>query len=285
MLALALVGCSTVTVEGRVVDGLNGEPIAGPYRMKARATSSDVAVSCQSFDTAVDERGAFKFDRLCPGTAYQLETDRDDLWLVEVDEVPDGGFGTPTDLLAWRVPRGAGVYRLSGGELEVLKTVADVESVTLWKSKEKAKYPANIPNALPAIGPDDHLVLVGKTAVEELRFYPLIETGTRRFGDEKVTWTMEPWWYVGVKFTDDQTYERLDASFDTSRVVDKQKGDRMARFIPGTALPEGRYAVMREEDRRMYLLDFGKAQAPKDPAAQDPAPQDPAAQGPAPKKQ
>src|SRR5262245_8679402 len=91
-------GCSTVTVEGRVVDGLTGQPIPGPYRIKAQAVNAqEMALSCQVFETEVGADGTFKMDTLCPGTAYRLEPDRDDLWLVDVDEVPDGGWGQPTD--------------------------------------------------------------------------------------------------------------------------------------------------------------------------------------------
>jgi hypothetical protein len=272
----AVVGCSTVTVEGRVIDGLNGQPIPGPYRMKATTTSADVALSCQVFDTAVGADGSFKFDRLCPGTAYKLETDRDDLWLVDVDEVPDGGFGQPTDLVAWRVPKGGGVYKLSGGELLALKTDAGVETVSIWKSPEQVRYPDPIPNKMTRIGPDDHLVLVGASAIDDLKFHPLLESGTRKFGDEKRAWSMDPWWYVGVKFTDDTTFERVEAPFDSSKLIDKEKGDRRARFVSGTALPAGRYAILRDDDRRMFLVEFGE------PSAAAPAPAAPAPAAPAP---
>jgi hypothetical protein len=275
----AVVGCSTVTVEGRVVDGLNGQPIQGPYRMKATATSGDVALSCKVFDAPVGADGAFKFDRLCPGTAYRLETDSEEIWLVDVDEVPDGGFGQPTDLVAWRVPKGAGVYKLAGGELLALKTDAGVEVVSIWKSPEKVRYPDPIPNKMTHIGPEDHLVLVGKSAVEELKFHPLLESGTRKFGDEKAAWSMDPWWYVGVKFTDDTTFERVDAQLDSSKVIDKAKGDRQARFIPGSAMPPGRYAILRDDDRRMFLVEFGETASAPVPA---PAPAAPAPAAPVP---
>lgn len=271
-----LVGCSTVTVKGRVVDGLNGQPIAGPYRIKVKAKSADVALSCQLFDAPVGEDGTFLFDKLCPGTAYQIETDREELWFVDVDEIPDGGFnqGEPqqVDLTAWRVPKGAGVYKLSGGELSPLKTDSDVKSVQILKSTEKVRYPENIPNQMSTIGPDDHLLLVGKAAIDELKMYPLVQSGARKFGDGDVIWTMEPWWYVGVTFEDDTKFARSDAPIDSAKVIDKEKGDRRARIIPGSALPEGRYALLREDDRRMYLIAFGKQPPPVAAPAPAPAP-------------
>jgi hypothetical protein len=262
-----LAGCSSVTVEGRVIDGLNGQPIAGPYRIKAKATKADAAISCQFLDAEVDADGKFKLEHLCTGTSYALDTDRDDVWFVDVSEIPDGGWGQPTDLTAWRVPKGNGLYKLSAGKLDALKTATDVSTQKIWKTDVDVRYPAKVPNEVVTIGPDDYLVMVGKNAVEELKFWPVISSGARRFGDESNAWDMEPWVYIGTKFTDDSTYETVTATLDASKVVDKAKDDRMARFVSGAALPAGRYAVLADDDKRLYMLDFGKAQGAPAPTA------------------
>lgn len=258
---LALGGCSSVSVEGRIVDGLTGEPIPGPFKVSIKALSPDAALSCQYTVVEVGADGRFSAPGLCPGTSYGLDTDRDDLWLAEVDEVPAGGFTAPTDIKAWRAPKGSGVYRLANGELEVLKTAADVGYVPLRSTGERILYPDNLQT--PAvIGAGEQLVLVGKTTIQDFRFEPLVPSGPRVFGDADTKITMEPWSYVGVRFPDDtDTYEVVKPALDSSKVVDKEKGSRIVRWIPSEALPTGRYVMFKEGDRRMYVVDFGAAPA------------------------
>jgi hypothetical protein len=265
--------CSSVTVEGRVVDGLTGEPIPGPYRVKARAVSKDVALTCQYFDAEVSAEGTFELDQLCSGTAYGLEVDRDDLWLVEVDQIPEGGFGQPTDLTAWRVPKGSGVYELAGGDLTMLRTASDVERDTIFGSEEVVRLPDTIPEQVDLIGEGEYLVLVGKATIDEMKLVPLVASGPRKFGDaEKPYARPKPWWYLGTRFTDDTRFERVEAKIDPKRVVDKAKDDRHGRFIAGNALPAGRYALLKDDDKRMFLVDFGAAPPPLPAAEADKQP-------------
>ncbi|MEZ4235849.1 MAG: hypothetical protein R3F59_06740 [Myxococcota bacterium] len=274
--AAALTGCSSVTAEGHIVDGLTGEPIPGPYRIKARSTSRDVALTCQLFDTEVGADGAFKLEQLCSGTSYQLSTDRDDLWLVEIDTIPEGGFGQPTDLTAWRVPKGSGVYKLSGGELTMLRTASNVEQDTIFGTDQTVRLPDTLPEKVDRIDTGDYLVLVGKATIEEMKLVPLVPSGPRKFGTAEEPYARnEPWWYLGTKFTDDTTFERVEARPDASKVVDKSKDDRAGRFIAGGALPAGRYALLKDDDKRMFLLDFGAAPAEAPVPAPAPAPAEP----------
>lgn len=271
---LALAGCSSVTVDGRFVDGLTGEPVAGPFKVALKALSPDAALSCQYQQVEVGADGRFSVPGLCGGTGYRIETDRDDLWLAELDEVPDGGFGSPTDVKVWKAPKGSGVYRYAGGELEVLKTAADVSKVTLRSTGEKILYPDSLQT--PAvIGPGEQLVLVGKTTIQEFRFEPLVPAGPRVFGDATTRITMEPWSYVGVRFPDDSDrVEVVKAELDTGKVVDKEKGNRVVRWIASDAVPAGRYGLFKDGDRRMYVVDFGAA-----PAAPEPEPEGKAGKG------
>jgi hypothetical protein len=260
ILALGLLACSSVNVEGRMVDGRTGEPIPGPYKVSIKALSPDVAVSCQVKQTEVGPDGRFSVPGLCAGSAYRIETDREDLWLAGVDEVPDGGFPGPTDIQAWHAPKGSGVYRYTGGTFEVLKTAADVGKVTIRTTGEPILYPDSLQT--PAvIGPGDQLVLVGKTTIEEFRFEPVLASGPRVFGDADTKITMEPWSYVGVRFLDDARFEVVKATIDPALQVDKAKGNRVVRWLPAEALPAGRYALFKEGDRRMYVVDFGAAPA------------------------
>jgi hypothetical protein len=272
-LALTLGACSSVTVDGRVVDGLTGQPIGStperPYKIRAKAANAaDVALTCQFFDAPVGADGTFKLERLCNGTGYHLETDRDDLWLVEIDEIPDGGFGQPTDITAWRVPKGSGVYKLSDGELTMLRTATEVESDQIFNSSESVRLPHSLPDRVDLIGKDEHLVLVGKATIDEMKLWPLIESPPRRFGDPKGRAWRRPdsWWYLGTRFIDDEHFERVEAKLDPAGVVDKIKGERAGRFIASTALPAGRYALLKDDDKRMYLVDFGVSQTVPAPA-------------------
>ncbi|MEQ1503454.1 MAG: hypothetical protein ABMB14_14555, partial [Myxococcota bacterium] len=250
---LGLAGCSTVTVEGRVVDGLTGEPIPGPYRIKAAAKDpQNAAMSCQTFDTEVGADGKFVFDHLCAGSGYVLAPDRDDLWFVEIDEIPDGGWGQPTDLTAWRVPKASGVYHLANGALTMLKTSSEVTADPVFGTDQRVRLPDNIPDQVQLIRADEYLVLVGKSAVDELKLEPLVESGTRKFGTPDAPYTRPgPWWYLGVKFVDDTTIERVEAKLDPAKVVDKVKGDRHGRFVSGGAVPAGRYGLSKDGDRFM----------------------------------
>lgn len=263
-----LAACSSVSVQGRVVDGLTGEPIPGPYKVKAKAASKDVALTCQYFDADVAADGTFSFDQLCSGTAYLLEADRDDLWLVEIDQIPEGGFGQPTDITAWRVPKGSGVYELSGGQLTMLRTASDVEQDPIFGTDQIVRLPDTLPEQVDLIADDEYLVLVGKATIEQMKLVPLIPSGPRKFGDAANPYARpKPWWYLGTKFTDDTRFERVEATPDPKKVVDKAKDDRHGRFVAGSALPPGRYALLKDDDKRMFVLDFGATPAPLPAAA------------------
>ena len=268
----AMAGCSSVTVQGRVVDGLTGEPIAGPYRIKARATTQGTALTCQFFDAPVAEDGTFELAEMCTGTAYALETDRDDLWLVEIDTVPEGGFGQPTDLTAWRVPKGSGVYELSSaGQLTMLRTASDVEQDAIFGTDQIVKLPKTLPEQVDLIGEGEYLVLVGKATIDDMKLVPMLPSGPRKFGEAAAPYTRpKPWWYMGTRFTDDTTFERVEAQIDSGKVVDKSKADRQGRFVAGSALPPGRYALLKEGDKRMFVLDFGAAPPPLPEAPAEP---------------
>jgi len=263
-----LAGCSSTTVEGRIVDGMLGTP-AGGFKLIASATAEDAGMSCQFMEAEVAEDGTFALEKLCLGSAYKLKADRDEVWLADVDEVPDGGFPAEVELKVWRAPSGSGLYVSSAAGLEPLKTVSDVARETIRGTDVQVRYPEIVPNKIRRIGPEEHLLIIGQGTIENTKILPLIPSGERVFGDDSVRVTMEPWPYVGVEFEDDTTYELRTTTFDAAKVLDKEKGDRVARWIAGDAVAAGRYAALKDDDRRMYIVEFGPgaAKAPDEASA------------------
>ncbi|MEZ4321973.1 MAG: carboxypeptidase-like regulatory domain-containing protein [Myxococcota bacterium] len=258
-LALSLVtGCSNPTAKGTLTDGISGKPIA-EMRLIASATGA-ASMTCSAFEATTDASGAFTFDKLCAGTGYSLKAENENLWLADVDAIPDGGAEN-LDVKAWQAPKGSGLYRLTGDTLQSIRTSADIKSEPIWNSDtEKVFYPATLPKEPVRIEATDYLVLVGEGAVEKTKYYPLIPSGERKFGSNKTTIiTMDPWSYIGMEFTSDEQFERKEAAPTESGVVTKAKGDRNVAWVKGDALPPGRYAVHRENDSRTTVLDFGKA--------------------------
>jgi len=254
----AIVGCTSPTAKGTLVDGITGKPIA-EMRLIATATSG-TSMTCSAFEATTDATGAFSYDALCSGTGYGLKAENENLWLAEVDSIPDGG-ADGLEVKAWRAPKGSGMFRLTGDELESIRSSADIKSEPVWNSDtEKVEYPATVPKKPVVIGPDDYLVLVGESAVTKTKYYPLIKSGERKFGSSKTSIiTMEPWSYIGIEFTSDTEFERKESSPKDGSVTNKQKGDRNVSWVKGDALPAGRYAVHREGDGRTTVLDFGAA--------------------------
>lgn len=252
------VACSSPSAKGTLTDGMTGEPIP-EMRIVATAVGT-TSMTCAAFEATTDANGAFEFKGLCSGSAYDLKTANENLWLAETDQIPDGGAES-LPLKVWRAPKGAGLYRLSGGELNAIKTTADIKSEPVWNHEtEKVTYPSTLPKAPVLIGADDHLVLVGEGAVTQTQFHPLIASGERKFGSDKTTKvTMQPWSYIGVEFRSDTDYDRKTAAPDATKVLNKQKGDRNVSWVKGDALPAGRYAVHKEKDQRTTVLDFGAA--------------------------
>lgn len=286
---VGLWGCSGVGVQGRIVDGLTKQPIAGPYRITAKASTPGMSVGCQFATADVGTDGAFSLSGLCPGTAYDLSVDRDDLWLA-MPTVPDGGLPGPQDLVAWRAPKGSGLYLVTAdGQATALKTAADVKSDRILGSDERVRYPWEMASAnVVVVEKGQYLLLDGKATVEEMSITPVLQSMPRWFGrgmkapaapkkGDETSWLlaetekyrMGPWWYLGTTFTDHVHFERVTATVDASKVVEHHDNVRAVKYLASDALPPGRYAIMKEADRRMYLVDFGQA-APPLPADPEP---------------
>ena len=260
-LVMTLVACAG-RLEGKAVDGLTGEPVAG-LRIVANADDASVGMSCMAFDATTDEQGKFAMDGICLSqTGYRLKASDEDRWFVG-GEVAKGA-AAPVELQTWQAPTADGLFEKKDKEFSPITTAADARTVPVWDSPtEVVTYPHQIPDKRPLIEEGEFLVLVGKGNVEGLKVWPLIPSDTRKFGNADSTITMEPWDYFGVTFTSDTEFTRQTASFDASKVKRVDGANRVVAFVPASALPPGRYAMMLEGDRRCYVVDFGKAPSPR----------------------
>jgi hypothetical protein len=259
---LGLVACSGGTFEGQLVDALdNDAPLAG-QTLIARATGK-ARLTCQLLTGVTDDQGYFKISGLCLNdTAYRLTDARDSLFFAEVDEIPKGGAGSLVVIRAWHAPTGAGVYLLSGGELNPIPTHSDLREEEIYRSTEKVLYPKSVPDLIPTVAVGDHLVITGKDNMQKMSLHPLIRSEGRRFGTNDQWVEMAPWWYVGTHFTSDTEFERVDVDIARDHIVEMEKGDHAARFVKGDALPAGLYVLTREGGRRATVIQFGQPEAP-----------------------
>lgn len=264
-LIAGLAACSSNSADGQLIDAMTGEGIAG-VRIIATAQDPTASITCTSFEAETDEAGAFRITGLCGGT-YGLKTADDTLWLADIDTVPDGG-AADLKLQVWRAPPGSGIYRLSDGKLEPLRTSSDLSKDRLWGTDETLMWPAKVPSKAPVIGPGDHLVQVGKDTLEQTRIAPLIPSGPRWLGEGSERYQMSNVSFIGARFEGDDL-ERVEATVDSAKVVTREKGDRAARFVPGSALPAGRYALYRDKGRTVTIVDFGSTQQPAEEPVAD----------------
>lgn len=267
--SLFLAGCGGTSLEGRLVDALESDaPIAGE-RIVAKAVGQ-VRMTCQTFTATTDDDGRFTFNDLCLSeAAYELTPANDALFLAEAEPVPSGGAEGDVLLRAWRAPMGSGVYELSQGSLSVVPTHADLKKETIFGTEELVEYPRTLPEEVPLVAEGEHLVLVGED-VTDLRIQPLVPSEKRRFGTRSQWVDMESWWYVGTRFESDSEFERVEATPVAEQVVTKERGDRIARFIPGEALPAGRYVLRRDKGSRAHVVDFGSPPSAEGPAVTSP---------------
>ncbi len=260
------IGCGGGDAEGTLTYAMSGDGIA-ETRIIAKAMSVDASMTCQTFEATTDANGAFKIVGLCGGTAYKLTTSNDQLWLPDAEQVPDGGM-MGVELKAWVASEGSGVYKLAGGTLNGVRSSTDLKQETLLESEEKVNYPARIPRDVALVAPGEYLVLSGKETMAAMSIVPLIPSGERKFAGRI---TMAPWSFIGVKFIDDETYEKVEAVIDEGKITTKEAGERAIRYIAHDALPVGRYAVYDASQERgvVTIVDFGKV-TPKQEAPAEP---------------
>lgn len=243
------------THQGTLVDGLTGAPRDG-VRLLAR--SGDAAdLTCQVREATTDAAGGFTLENTCAGATYTLTAADDGLLLDGALELKGGEqAAAPVGYTAWRAPtKGTGVYKLSGDQLQPLKTFADVHTETVVDSDVKVRYPALKPVKVSGLEKGDWLVLVGKDNVDRLKVHPLIaDDAVRAFTGDV---TIDNHVYIGVKFGSDSEYEFVQAQLDADKIRNVSVGEHVVRFIAQDALPEGRYAMLGDSDKRTFVMDFG----------------------------
>ena len=277
---LLAAGCN-VTLEGKVVDGMTGEVVAGRtadtpegkgmrIMLKAVKTTEDGKVDqnmeagalCLVKEGLIDENGAFTVPDVCTSASdYSIELSDKNLFLAEVDSLTKGyEGGAPLELKVWRAPKGTGVFKLAGSELSRVSSATDVRSDFVFKSEETVISPKEI-KAVPLIAAGEHLLMAGGAASYDL--IPLINSDKRRLGKEanaKREWVdQQPWSYVGVEFKSDTEIERKTVTVDAAKVITKEKGNRVAKYLAADAVPAGRYMILKEGAKRGWIVDFGEA--------------------------
>ncbi len=254
-----LAGCSGTAVNGTLTDGLFGTPVAGVEVLLKAA--DDVPFSCQVFSARTDDAGSFVVEGVCLSkTDYRISIGDGSSYFIADDAILTKGGDGSGSWQAYNAPEGSGMYELDAeGVLTPLPTHADVRRTTVLNTDETVEYPSTLPaeEDIPLIGAGEFLVVVGEDNLATAAIKPLVKSGPQRFGNQDSYIQMQDWWYIGISFDDEGEHRRQAAIFDASVVVEKTRGSRAARFIPGHGLPSGRYAIRESGSRRITSVDFG----------------------------
>lgn len=206
---------------------------------------------CAPKRATTDADGAWQVADLC-GQATWTVAPADPLWFVATPPaaVPD------TELRAWRAPESEGVYLIDGTSITTLTTHTVLDAAPVFGTTELVRFPVEIPGEVPRIDGTRALLIVGSDPA--LTFAPLVPSERRVFGSKDAPRPLDPWVYLGVRFTDDTTHEAVVATVRPEGVTTVD-APRALRYVSGTALPAGRYALPTTDGARAWLLDFGPA--------------------------
>ena len=272
------VGCN-VTAQGTITDGMTGEAIVGMDEntpegkglnilFRAVTVSEDgkmepnaaAGAMCMVKETRVAADGTYTVADLCSSaTDYSIELSDKNLFLAETNSIAKGYDGAgPLDLKVWRAPKGTGLFKLKGTELSRVMSATDFRTDYIFKSEEKVQSPAEI-KSVPIIEAGEYLLLSGEAASYDI--IPLMNSGKRRLGKSagsKSEWVdQQPWSYVGITFTTDTEFERVTATLNAEKVIEKTKGKQTAKYLSSDALSQGRYAIIKPGGKRGWIVDFG----------------------------
>lgn len=270
--ALSLFACAPGgEFQGKLVDGMTGEPRSVDLRVLAKADSTDM--TCRVKEAIVDGQGAFHLEDLCAADSYVISLSDPQLMMTGISTSVSGAREPtgPMEIQVWRAPTAMGVFKLENDALKGVKTFSDVDTVKTKDGELTVRYPESKPVKLAGsqkIVEGSHLVVRGKQNIDNLKVYPLVEDSEKRGFFEGATIEDHVW--IGVKFASDSEYEEVSATFDESKVTTVGEELEQTRYIAHDALPTGRYALLGEEDKRTYILDFGAgAAAPAEPAPEE----------------
>jgi len=287
--ALLLAAGCNVTVEGAIVDGITGEPIAGKpadagddveaMRIVAQAMNEDdkgvltqnidASLPCMTFAADVGSDGKFSIPGVCASSSlYSLELNDPNLFLAEQDTIPMGFDGAaPVTIKAWRAPKGGGVFKLGADGLSRVTSATDLNFDFVYKSEQQVRSPKTI-KSVPLVAAGEHLVLAGSAT--NFAIEPIINSDKRRLGkaanESKEYVDQVPWAYLGIEFSSDTDFELKTVTVDDSKVISKEKRGRTARFLAADSLPAGRYAIVKDGGKRIWIVDMGQAGEDPKPA-------------------
>ncbi|TVQ94405.1 MAG: hypothetical protein EA397_01675 [Deltaproteobacteria bacterium] len=291
---LLAVGCNA-TATGTLVDGITGEPVPGsaggtpdaPLRIIAEAVTEgedgrfepnrEAGLTCQSASSEVGGDGTFRIPDLCLSTTgYRLRLSDNNFFLGETDFLPQGSDVASLSIKAWHAPMGAGVKILKDDRLARIRSRVSLKSEIIKGTEDqKVFYPTAIPNGIPMVKAGERLVITGM-ANKDMKLVPVINSGEREFKVEEgmeTGPTMNPWSYLGTKFTDDETFERVSVDLDESKTTRVEHRNHYAKFVPAEAVnPPGRYALWVDGQKTAFLVDFieeGVDPNPKEDAEDD----------------
>jgi len=246
---------------GTLVDGLSGAPRSGEG-LRAIAKASDTSdLTCSAKAGDVDANGAFTIADLCGPDTYVLSLTDENLLIEEPPTIAGSDKIAGASLKVWRAPSGDGIYLMSKDDLTMVRTFTDVKYETKVDDPTmKVAYPYMKPTGkVKTVLPGDFFVISGKSNTDRLKRRPIIaDPGKRTFADGAITDHV----WVGVKFNSDTDWQPVEAQLDASKVKEVKSGDRIVQYMPSDALPEGRYALYGDDDKRMFIVDFGKSFAP-----------------------
>ncbi|MFT4976208.1 MAG: hypothetical protein ACI8S6_002104 [Myxococcota bacterium] len=253
--ALLLSACSvSSTAEVSVEPKLNAT-LGDDLKILARA-QGEADMTCRVFE-APYEAGRFQLTGLCKDTSYTLTLTNPSLLVRGDTTLLATGKPMTASLELWPAPAGDGISMLSsGGGLETVGQYTDVKTVhTDDEARIAVRYPRHKPNGTHHVDDGSFLVLAGQALISRLEVLPLVESTEER-GFEG--YTLGPHWFAGQRFTSDTEYEAVTAEINSAGITNVLSSDgRAVRYIAHDALPAGHYAMLGEDDRRMYVISFG----------------------------
>ena len=257
---IMVAGCSNPPIAGTVVDGITSQPLP-EFRLVARA-DADVSPTCAVVEATSDASGTFVFEGLCAGkSSYTVTSSNESWWFPDGAIIPQGATGA-LSLSAWQAPGGSGLFKLTSQTMERLKTAGDLKKDTVFGTDQVFYYPSEIPGSPPLIQAGEQLVIVGADMVNDAKLYALNPgpEAVKVHSSDSSYALLRSVSTIGLVFTGEVEFEQSGPiSPDAAKTTTKQSSERSVRYLQADAVPPGRYAVFKEKDRRVYLVDFGPA--------------------------
>ncbi len=247
-------GCAAPgSVSGTVTDARTGAAVTG---LEVRWAAPEARAECRVRAATTDASGGYVAPDLCGGVRYRLELADGDWWAGgDPVEVSVDKEGARKDLSLWRIPAVGGLYLLDGTQLQALRTQSAIDRLPIPAGGE-ARFPLEIPNALPILSGERVVLLVGAEA-QALALEPLIAAEARTLGTALQPQPVGPWAYLGLRF-DGEAAEPVAAPVAPASLPEIGGGGRTARVLKAGDLPAGRYGFVTAGERRVAMVEVGE---------------------------